>query len=79
MVARRLDVTDFAHWQLLVILGLLAAPGVLPLLEQMDGLLERPGLNGLDAWIATGLRLSAGSRSRRLDFFRLQFPRPSGC
>lgn len=74
-VARRLDVTDFARWQL-VILGLLrnAPESVLPLLEQMDGLLERLGLNGLDAWIATGLRLSAGNRERRLDFFRLRLP-----
>ncbi|MWB77403.1 VWA domain-containing protein [Pseudooceanicola sp. 216_PA32_1] len=74
-MARKLDAGDFVRWQVLIVALLRPAPEiVLPLLERMEMLVERLGLDMLDAWIATGLRFAASDRERRLAFFRLELP-----
>lgn len=75
VMARKLDLDDFARWQLTMLNLLGTAPDtVLPLLERMDMLMDRLGVDRLDAWIATGLRLSGNDKTRRLAFFRLELP-----
>lgn len=74
-LAVKLDAPAFARWQALMLDLLRPAPeSLLPLLERMEMLVERLGLEMLDAWIATGLRLAGRDAARRIAFFRLELP-----
>lgn len=74
-MARKLDGDEFARWQgLLHDLTSEAPDAVFPLLERMEMLLDRLGLDALEAWVATGLRLSVRDADRRLAYFRLELP-----
>ena len=75
-MARRLGAPDaFARWVALVLGLLKAAPeSVGLLLERTEMLHERLGLDALDAWVQTGLRLSGRDAARRRAFFALELP-----
>ncbi|MGR3742688.1 MAG: nitric oxide reductase activation protein NorD [Pseudooceanicola nanhaiensis] len=72
-VARRLGSEGFARWRRLYLDLLTHAPeSLLPLVERAEMLLDRLSFDALEGWIATGLRLAGGDRTRRLAFFRLE-------
>lgn len=72
-VARRLGPEGFARWRRLHLDLLTPAPEtLLPLVERAEMLLDRLGLEALEGWIATGLRLAGGDRAQRLAYFRLE-------
>ncbi|WP_040609137.1 nitric oxide reductase activation protein NorD [Pseudooceanicola batsensis] len=74
-MARKLDTETFARWLEVMLSLLRPAPAiVLPLLERMDMLIERLGLDMLEAWVATGMRFAANDAERRMAFFRLELP-----
>lgn len=74
-MAPKLDANGFARWEAMVLNLLRDAPDtVLPLLERMEMLNDRLGLEALEAWIATGLRLSGRDAETRSAFFRLELP-----
>ncbi len=75
-MALRLDTPDdFAAWVGLILPLVKSAPeSIEPLLERMEMLHERLGLEALEAWVRTGLRLAGRDAARRRAFFALELP-----
>lgn len=73
-MARRLDTPKaFDAWVALILSLLKPAPeSVEPLLAKTEMLHERLGLEPLQTWVQTGLRLAAGDAAKRRAFFTLE-------
>jgi len=73
-MARRLESPGgFARWVGLILSLLKAGPeSVGPLLDRAEMLHERLGLEALEAWVQTGLRLAGRDAARRRAFFALE-------
>jgi nitric oxide reductase NorD protein len=76
VMARRLAAPEpFARWMAMMLMLLKAAPeSVAPLLDRTEMLHERLGLDALEAWVQTGLRLAGADAARRRAFFALDLP-----